>query len=273
MKSHETHWWANVIKQYGLPAALLLVMMVAASDLARARQPGDTPRGAGSECVILLHGLGRTYRSMNGMERALAAAGYSTANIDYPARKQRIEELARRYLPAALERCAHQGATAIHFVTHSLGAILLRYYLTQERPANLGRVVMLSPPNQGSEAADLLRDETWYRKLNGPAGQQLGTDARGLPAQLGPVDYPVGVITGNRTAFFDAWLSRAIPGEDDGKVAVERAKVEGMADFLVLPYAHPYIMNVDEVIAQTIHFLRTGAFSREAAPERESRRR
>jgi hypothetical protein len=125
---------------------------------------------------------------------------------------------------------------------------------------------MLSPPNRGSEVTDNLRDNPLYRWLNGPAGQQLGTGPGDLPGRLGPVDYPVGVITGNRHSFFDAWLATLIPGEDDGKVAVERAKVAGMTDFLVVPYTHPFIMEKKEVIAQTLYFLRHGRFYR-SAPE------
>ena len=197
------------------------------------------------------------------MERMLAGEGFLTVNIDYPSRKAPVEDLALEYIPSGLSQCAVKGATTVHFVTHSLGGILVRYYLTRGQPEDLGRVVMLSPPNQGSEAADLLKDQPWYLRINGPAGQQLVTDESGLPGRLGPVDYPVGIITGDRHAFFDDRLAEAIPGADDGKVSVERAKVEGMTDFLVAPYPHPFIMDADEVIEQTIRFLRTGTFSHE----------
>ena len=163
-------------------------------------------------------------------------------------------------IPDAVRDCRSQGCTTIHFVTHSLGGILVRYYLAQRPLAELGRIVMLSPPNQGSEAVDALRDNFFYRWYNGPAGMQLGTDADGIAARLGPVDYPVGVITGNVHSFFDGWLSAIIPGEDDGKVSVARAKVAGMTDFLVVPHPHPFIMNQEEVIAQTLHFLQEGKF-------------
>ncbi|BBO90632.1 hypothetical protein DSCOOX_38120 [Desulfosarcina ovata subsp. ovata] len=102
-------------------------------------------------------------------------------------------------------------------------------------------MVMLSPPNQGSEVADALKENPFYQWYNGPAGQPLGTDPDGFVAGLGPVDYPVGVITGNTHALFDAWFSEKIPGDDDGKVSVGRAKVKGMSDFLVLPFSHPYL--------------------------------
>ncbi len=221
----------------------------------------DTEPGIiGPECVILLHGLGRTSRSLTKMADALQGAGFNPVNLDYQSRKKTIQELAPDSVEHGLGRCARMQARTVHFVTHSMGGVLVRYYLTRRRPQNLGRVVMLSPPNRGSEAADHLRDSALYRWFNGPAGQQLVTGPEGLPEQLGPVDFPLGVITGNQHSFFDAWLADVIPGTDDGKESVERAKVEGMADFLVLPYSHPFIMNAEEVIEQTLQFLRGGRF-------------
>jgi triacylglycerol lipase len=222
--------------------------------------PGKEPASMGPECVILLHGLGRTSRSLHKMGNALQTAGFSPVNLDYPSRKKTIEKLAPQTIERGLSRCARMRARTVHFVTHSMGGILVRYFLSRHPPENLGRVVMLSPPNRGSEAADYLRDSPLYKWFNGPAGQQLVTGPEGLPEQLGPVTFPLGIITGNRHSFFDAWLAEVIPGADDGKVSVERAKVKGMADFLVLPYSHPFIMNAEEVIEQTLHFLRSGRF-------------
>jgi len=218
-----------------------------------------------SDCVILLHGLGRTADSMKAMAKALESDGFMTVNLRYPSRKFTIEKLAMEIIPKGLRRCNAGNAGRIHFVTHSMGGILVRYYLCRSDIPRLGRVVMLSPPNQGSEIADALKDNFLYRWYNGPAGQQLGTSAHDLVAGLGPVTYPVGVITGNSHAFFDTWFSGMINGEDDGKVSVEGAKVQGMRDFLVLPYSHPFIMKKRIVFEQTVHFLRHGRFQRETA--------
>jgi pimeloyl-ACP methyl ester carboxylesterase len=197
---------------------------------------------------------------MHKLEEVFDELGFHAVNIDYPSREKPIEQLALEAIDRGLDECEKRQARQVHFVTHSLGGILVRYYLSRFGIENLGRVVMLSPPNQGSEAADWLRDVGLYQWLNGPAGQQLGTDADSVPAKLGPVTYPVGVITGNESAFFDFWLSQIIPGEDDGKVSVQRARVAGMRDFLVLPYSHPFISGADEVIEQTLNFLRQGCF-------------
>ena len=211
------------------------------------------------ECVILLHGLARTKRSMKPLVAALQKAGFNTVNIDYASRAAPIEKLASEAVPEGVSTCRRQGARRIHFVTHSMGGILLRYYLAHHRPPELGRVVMLSPPNHGSEIADQLKENKLFRWFNGPAGQELGTE--GLPQRLGPVDYPVGVITGNKSALWDRWFSsKLIPGPDDGKVSVESARLEGMTDFLVVPYSHSFIMRPVPVIRQVIHFLRHGRF-------------
>ena len=237
------------------PALLVVLFFTAACTVSG--EGSSAPQGR-PECVVLLHGLGRTAASMEELEEALRQAGYVTANIDYPSRSESITALSTRVVAEGIGRCRKRGAERIHFVTHSMGGILVRLYLSRERPEELGRVVMLSPPNQGSEVADELRDNPVYQWFNGPAGQELGTE--GLPARLGPVDYPVGIITGNEAALWDLWFSRLIPGEDDGKVSVESARLEGMRDFLVVPYTHTFIMSREEVIEQVLHFLRTGRF-------------
>lgn len=223
-------------------------------------QAGGSEKASGNECVVLLHGLGRTSASMGLLEDALLAEGYTVANIDYPSREFSIEELAVDAVSRGVLRCGVQDAATIHFVTHSLGGILVRFFLTENPLDELGRVVMLSPPNRGSEVTDMLAEFGPYRFIFGPAGQQLGTSADSLVNMLGPAEYPVGIITGNEASFFDLWFAGIIPGEDDGKVSVERAKLAGMSDFLVVPYTHPFIMRKEKVALQVISFLKSGRF-------------
>lgn len=222
----------------------------------------DKPRsgiGERREGVILLHGLARTRRSMAPPAAYLKQRGYTVVNAGYPSRRAPIEILARSTLPPALDALRRQGIGVIHFVTHSMGGILLRAYLAETSPVELGRTVMLSPPNQGSELVDRLCPHAWFRLLFGPAGCQLGTGANDLPTRLGPAAFPLGIITGNRPAI---GLSRFFPGPSDGKVAVARAQLPGMADFLVLPYGHAFIMRHRPVQEQVACFLETGRFTR-----------
>ena len=216
--------------------------------------------------MILLHGLARSYRAMASMQETLTTAGYYTVNLGYPSTKQDIQTIAEEHFPKALTQCREFSPSSIHFVTHSLGGIVLRQAVKNNRPPELGRVVMLSPPNRGSAVADRLKNCWFFNWLNGPAGQQLSTADDSVPNQLGPVDYPVGIITGDRYFFIDAWFASIIPGKDDGKVAVERAQVDGMSDFLVVHESHPFIMNSHYVQRETLHFLQNEVFKHQKDP-------
>ena len=211
---------------------------------------------AAGEVVILLHGLIRTSASMEVMEDALLEEAYRVYNIDYPSRHFPIEQLAKN-VRKQVEALTESDDT-IHFVTHSMGGILVRTIQKETPLENIGRVVMLSPPNQGSELADSLGDLSLYDWINGPAGDQLGTDPDGYINSLGPVDFELGVIAGDRSI---NWInSIIIPGKDDGKVSIERAKVEGMKDYTVIHATHPYIMKNNQAVAATIKFLKSGSF-------------
>lgn len=210
------------------------------------------------ERVILLHGLCRTAKSMRAMQHALEEAGFDTLNVDYPSRRGTVEELSEQAVGKALADCRARGGGAVHFVTHSLGGILVRQYAVRHPEAAIGRVVMLGPPNQGSEVVDRLGRWRLFSWLNGPAGRQLGTDGASVPSRLGPVGFCAGIIAGSRSV---NWInSLMIPGPDDGKVSVERTRVAGMADQVVVATTHPFMMRNREVIAQTVSFLRTGTF-------------
>ena len=194
------------------------------------------------------------------LEKALQNSGFTVVNVDYPSRKMPIEELSPLVVRGGMDSCPE--ATKIHFVTHSLGGILVRYYFEGNSIQEMGRVVMIAPPNQGSEVVDNLRNFPGFKMLNGPAGQQLGTDEESIPLNLGPVDYEVGVIAGTRT--FNPILSLFLPNPDDGKVSVARTYVDGIKETIEVPHSHPFIMKANVVIEQSINFLHKGAFDHAA---------
>jgi hypothetical protein len=198
---------------------------------------------------------------MQKLADALRAAGYRTCNIAYPSTEYEIRALAESYVAPALYDCAG-GQSRYHFVTHSMGGIIVRYMASHGMADAIGRVVMLAPPNQGSEVVDILGNLALFEWVNGPAGQELGTDSASLPLQLGAVDFELGVIAGDRS--INLLLSGMIEGVDDGKVSVERARIDGMADFLVLPVTHTFIMRDAEAIRQSLYFLKNGQFDARA---------
>lgn len=214
----------------------------------------------GSEAIILLHGLLRTGRSMEKAGELIREYGYKVINVDYPSREYEIQSLAIDNIDRAIEKCDSNRIQKTHFLTHSLGGILIRYYLSIKSIEKLGRVVMLAPPNQGSEIVDKLGEWKLFQYLNGPAGLQLGTNCDSLPNSLGSINFQAGIIAGNKA--INPFLSLLIPGTNDGKVSVNRSQVEGMQDFIVMPYSHTFIMQRRDVIEQSLHFIQKGYFYR-----------
>ena len=214
----------------------------------------------GQDGVVLLHGISRTSRSFQKMQTALEAAGFATLNVGYASRSKPIEALAED-IHLAIERFAEGLDGSVHFVCHSMGGLLARVYVARHRPQRLGRMVMLGTPNGGSEIADRLKHIGVYRAWFGPAGQQLVTQRdAAVAAMFPPVDYPVGIIAGNRSVY--SISSAFLPKPHDGKVSVENTKLDGMADHIVMETSHPWLVRNGPAIEQTIVFLRDGEFRR-----------
>lgn len=244
-EAHEGDWLSQTVDT-----------LIAAAD--RENRPIATPTPR-NEHVVLLHGLSRSYLSMMRIEQNLLNHGYTVTNIDYPSTEDTIEALVDGSMTACVKEISAEN-THIHFVTHSMGGILVRYYLKQHPLDRLGRVVMLSPPNRGSELADFFSEIPLWQRISGPAGMQLTTNPNSLPNQLGPVDFELGVIMGTRTV--SPFLSTMIPGSNDGKVSVKSAQIGGMKDFLLAPTNHTFMMQDPPVVEQILHFLQYGQFER-----------
>lgn len=211
------------------------------------------------DCVVLLHGMARSAGSMTPLESYLKAKGYRTMSLGYASRSSDIDKIVTEIGPV-IGQFSQMCEGRLHFVTHSMGGIVTRAYLHASKPANLGNVVMLAPPNQGSEVADFLLKNPMYVKISGPAGQRLGAqNDAAFNQMLGKVDYPLGIIAGDRSVnLISSWF--LLPGADDGKVTVERARLEGMSDFIVLHTSHPTMLFSNPVKRQVGAFLKNGAF-------------
>ena len=195
---------------------------------------------------------------MGRLEAFLSARGYRVVNFDYPSTRESIERIADTFIPKAIAQCRVDPTDKIHFVTHSLGGIIVRQYLQSNTLPEGSRVVMLAPPNHGSELTDYFETFCFYKWIYGPAGQELGTDPESTPNRLKPIDIEVGILAGNRS--MNPIFSPIIPGPDDGRVSVDHTTMAEMTDFLVIPTSHNGIVSNPAALKQVAHFLEHGKF-------------
>lgn len=216
--------------------------------------------------LVLIHGLGRGAYAMGSMALLLKRQGYQVTNIGYPSRKYPIATLVKRFIAPVFDGLP--DATQIDVVTHSLGGILFRYYLAHhsdpERSRRIRRVVMLAPPNHGSEVADHIKHWSVARWLLGPAMTELGSGPDSIPNLLLEMEqqrFPceIGVIAGTRS--YEPWFSRWISEGNDGKVSITSTQLPGMKDFIQVNAGHTFIMEDKAVRQQILRFLGDGTFS------------
>lgn len=210
------------------------------------------------QCVVLVHGLWRSGWAMRSIADDLNDYAYQTVSVSYPSMSMTIPEIADRYLPPAIDECKQGGAEQIHIVSHSMGGIVVRQYLQTNHLPSGSKVVMLSPPNQGSELSEKFGNEGWYQQIVGPAGASLTKKDNGIIASLKPVEEPVGIIAAYRS--WSLWPSSWLPKPNDGTVSVESMKLAEMDDFILINSGHAMIRFDDDTQEQIRHFLSTGTF-------------
>lgn len=239
-------------------AALISIPTLLASQLP---QPESDKRAITSEAeiVVLIHGLGRSNAAMSGLAESLENAGYAVQRVGYSSFNATPEEMIEE-VSSQINDCCIDPNRKIHFVGHSLGGLMIRAYLQENTPTQLGNAVLVGTPNKGTEIADRYQGNHWIEWLM-PTALALGTDGQSLPNQLSAPYYPVGVIAG----VSERQNTREyLTGLNDGLVTVESTKLEGMTDFIQLKTGHSMMRYDDQVADQVVSFLQAGQFDHPA---------
>ncbi|MBY5353920.1 alpha/beta hydrolase [Rhizobium leguminosarum] len=214
-----------------------------------------------NDTVLLFHGIARTKKSMAKLAGFLSAHGYRVVNVGYPSTKFSISDLVDIIRPEIDGAAKEAGDGRVHFVGYSMGGLIVRAFLRNYRPANLGRVVMVGTPNSGSQIADFLKNWPLFRKVYGPAGQQLITDQTAMTELFGTVDYELGIIAGNRTIDPVSSLIIGLRVPNDGKVSVESTRLDGASAHIVIPANHTFLPVNKTMWSETLSFLQDGRFT------------
>lgn len=205
-----------------------------------ARVAGAAPAVDTRELVVLAHGMVRTPASMWWLARALRAEGYRVLNWGYSSYTRAVPELGARL---ASDAAASLGAApTVHFVGHSLGAVLIRWVLAHERPPRVGRVVLLAPPNRGAAKADAVAPYLGWL-LPPLADLRSAPDAATMKLRA-PAEVEVGIIA----------------GAADRTVAVAETRLDGARGHVLVPSGHTFIMLRRDVHRLVQAFLRSGSF-------------
>jgi len=246
-------------KGYGVAALLSCVASVAVAQPLRTPLQQSVPT-VSAGCVVLVHGLAGSGWNWVGMRQLLQRSGYHVVILDYPSRQQSIQMSAQALQPA-IQQCVQTQHTPVHLVGHSMGGLLIRYYLQHYGATNIGRVVMLGTPNQGTELSDPTAQQPYERAVAGwlgPAVAQMTTDVDGFVARLPEPSVPTGIIAGYLTPV--PWLNRRFNTANDGLVAVYSTRLSTMQDFVLIRSIHSSLpLNVDAQ-RQIGWFLATGRF-------------
>ncbi|MBX3412298.1 MAG: lipase [Pirellulales bacterium] len=219
--------------------------------------------------VIVLHGLMRSRDAMRPLVKYLRKqSDYTVVDFCYPTTRKSVAEHA-----ATLARVIDgmPEATELNFVGHSLGSIVVRHYLADlHDPASgrgpdprIRRFVMLAPPNQGALLAQAAVVNVAFRTIGGKPARQISREWDRLNLELATPSCEFGVIAGG-TRSGNGW-NPLLPGDDDGLVRVDETRLDGAADFIVVPASHTFIMSNKQTLECTLRFLREGRFlAREA---------
>lgn len=218
----------------------------------------DTVDDIMGEPVLLIHGLAESSFLMMPAACALRLAHYTPVFFDYPSTQNSVQEIANHDLREKIRSLRYEEK--FHIVAHSLGAVLLRYYLQDHEIPNLGRVVMMAPGNKGSPALSLYKHIPLFGPALGPSGIQSADDEDSIAHSLPEtISAETGIIAGCLSLDPVSFFSMRWP--HDGKITVEGTKLDNMKDHITLPTSHDTMLFDPAALYQAVYFLQHGHFN------------
>ena len=218
--------------------------------------------GNKGDYAVLIHGLYKFPFAMSQITKALDQAGYCVVNFEYESRRYSIDEVATSFLPQFIKKYCTDPKKKINFITYSVGGLVLRRFLEKDKLFKLGRVVMIAPPNHGSELATFLKKylNFIYKFVCGQIGQQLGTDKNDYINKIlkQNVNFDLGIIAGRGALSPFSYFM--IDGIHDGMILVESTELQGMKDHIIIPASHSFILFFRFTAKKVLDFLKNGNF-------------
>ncbi|MCC2646219.1 MAG: alpha/beta fold hydrolase [Rickettsiaceae bacterium] len=215
---------------------------------------------AAQECVVLLHGYGRSSKSMRSIESLLVSHNYKVINIDYPSRQFNLTDITHKKVKPLIVECLNKEEK-IHFVGYSMGGVITKHFIETHQVPNLGNVVFIASPIKGSDISAKLSKNSFFRLIFGPAAADLSTESDFVKSLKEEIFYPLGIITASishnpLTSLF------LLPGPNDGTVTLASTRIKGIADHIIINANHNSIINLEETHKQVLSFLKNRSFKK-----------
>ena len=227
-----------------LDRMMLLILAVTVSGCGSLQDLEDDLQLDSRQRVLVVHGLFRTHRAMRPLHSPLEEAGFEVLDYRYPSTRKDVDDLAEGLRTHLHQLVEEQPEIPIHVVGHSLGAII-SVRATTPPISGVGRVVQISPPNQGSPIA---------RTFEGVLGEWVVPIKELSDRGGGPL--PKDTLPGTPTGI--------IAAADDVMVPLACTELEGAVDRIVLPGSHTFVFWRKRTQQEILHFLLHERFSADA---------
>jgi len=209
--------------------------------------------------AVLVHGYNKNKKDMFVLKENLEEMGYDIFLAELPLLFKSVEYCTDLFLEQMEElSLSLDREKMIHLVGHSTGGIVIRKALNdQVLKKDIGRCVLISSPNKGSQLADLAAEfSSGFVNLFRTLKSITTANIENLNLKT-PTGIDIGAIAGNNSNLL---LGRLLKEENDGRIRVSSVKIKDLKDFAVVPYGHKDIHYKKKTAELVSNFLQSGKF-------------